>query len=170
MRKLPAILAIGIFFYIGIAFGKPYTGEPQAASLPQGPAYVAIPPSDPPAPPPATPDTPPPVPESPAPSPSPSSASQGPLTGSCAGDWHCFRECTIDHESRHAGVYTAVSGDGVYRGAYQYLASTWRAVATNAGHGEWAETPVDQVPPHIQDSVAEFHYSVAGNRPWGGRC
>lgn len=96
----------------------------------------------------------------------PSRSSQG----SCGGDWECFRECTIDHESRSAGEYGAVSPGGAYRGAFQYLASTWRSVSVNAGYGEWADTPVDQVPAWVQDAVAAFHYSQSGNQPWGGRC
>lgn len=103
---------------------------------------------------------PPPVRGSPPPSPG----------GSCAGDVDCFLACTRAHESDTAGGYQAVSPDGVYRGAYQYLASTWRVVAVNAGYPEWADTPVDQVPPAVQDAVAAFHYGIAGNTPWGGRC
>lgn len=90
--------------------------------------------------------------------------------GSCGDDWDCFRECTIDHESRSAGVYGAVSPDGVYRGAFQFLGSTWRSVSVNAGYGEWADTPVDQVPAEVQDAVARFLWEHSGNRPWGGRC
>lgn len=90
--------------------------------------------------------------------------------GGCGDDWDCFRECTIDHESRTAGMYGAVSPGGVYRGAYQFLGSTWRSVSVNAGLGEWADTPVDQVPPDVQDAVARFLWEHSGNSPWGGRC
>lgn len=93
-----------------------------------------------------------------------------PAGSSCGEDWDCFRECTIDHESRSSGIYTAVSPDGVYRGAFQFLGSTWRSVAVNAGYAEWADTPTDQVPPDVQDAVARFLWEHSGNRPWGGRC
>lgn len=171
IKHLAAYTSIAVFLFIGIAFGKPYATHPARTTSDLRAAWVVLPPSDPPAPiPPVMPDTPTPAPvpsRPPAMAPGPS---QGPYSGSCDGDWECFRQCTIDHESRFAGVYAAVSGDGVYRGAFQYLASTWKVVAVNAGHAEWADTPVNEVPPEIQDAVAEFHYSVAGNRPWGGRC
>lgn len=89
---------------------------------------------------------------------------------SCGDDWDCFRECTIDHESRTSGVYGAVSPDGVYRGAFQFIGSTWRSVAVNAGYGEWADTPVDLVPAEVQDAVARFLWEHSGTQPWGGRC
>lgn len=170
-RRAVAYLLILFFLFVGIAFGKPYTDKAAPAPPDRQAVWIAYPPSDPP---PTTtpqiPNPPGPVPEpNPAP-PSPPAASERPQTGSCDGDWDCFRECTIDHESRSAGMYTAVSGDGIYRGAFQYLASTWQVVATNAGYAEWAHTPVDQVPPEIQDAVAQFHYELSGNRPWGGRC
>lgn len=97
-------------------------------------------------------------------------ATARPASGECGTDWDCFRECTIDHESRSSGIYTAVSPDGVYRGAFQFLGSTWRSVAVNAGFAEWADTPTDQVPPEVQDAVARFLWEHSGNRPWGGRC
>lgn len=90
--------------------------------------------------------------------------------GGCGDDWDCFRECTIDHESRTSGGYGAVSPGGTYRGAFQFLASTWRSVAVNAGYGEWADVPVDQVPVAVQDAVARFLWEHSGTRPWGGRC
>lgn len=90
--------------------------------------------------------------------------------GACGDDWDCFRECTIDHESRTSGEYGAVSPGGTYRGAFQFLGSTWRSVSVNAGYGEWADTPVDQVPAHVQDAVARFLWEHSGTQPWGGRC
>lgn len=90
-------------------------------------------------------------------------------TGTCGGDWECFRECTIDHESRNAGVYGANTGNG-YFGAFQFLQSTWDAVAVNAGYGEWAGRPASEAPPEVQDAVARFLWEHSGTRPWGGRC
>ena len=40
-----------------------------------------------------------------------------------------FLKCTRAHESDTAGGYRAVSPGGVYRGAYQFLRSTWNNVA-----------------------------------------
>ena len=88
----------------------------------------------------------------------------------CGADWDCYRECSIDHESRTAGEYGAVSPGGTYRGAFQFLASTWRSVAVNAGLGEWADVPVDEVPAWVQDAVARFLWEHSGTSPWGGRC
>jgi len=93
-----------------------------------------------------------------------------PNLGSCNGNVECFLACTIQHESISAGIYTAVSPGGTYRGAYQFDTGTWRSNAIAAGYGEWANTPVDQVPGAVQDAVAAYLYSVRGNQPWGGRC
>lgn len=90
--------------------------------------------------------------------------------GACGDDWDCFRECTIDHESRSSGEYGAVSPGGTYRGAFQFLGSTWRSVSVNAGYGEWADVPTDQVPAWVQDAVAKFLWEHSGTQPWGGRC
>lgn len=103
-------------------------------------------------------------------SPTPSVGASAPSVGSCAGDVECFLACTIDHESRSAGVYTAVSPGGTYRGAYQFDASTWRGAVTRAGYPEYADTPADQVPGNVQDAAAAQLYSERGNQPWGGRC
>jgi hypothetical protein len=93
-----------------------------------------------------------------------------PNSGTCAGNVECFLACTIGHESASAGVYIAVSPGGTYRGAYQFDSGTWHSNAIAAGYGQWANTPVDQVPGNVQDAVAAYLYSIAGNRPWGGRC
>lgn len=91
-------------------------------------------------------------------------------TSSCGSDWDCFAACTRAHESDTAGGYSAVSPGGSYRGAYQFALATWRSVAVNAGFGEWADVPVDQVPAGVQDAVARFLWEHSGNQPWGGRC
>lgn len=91
-------------------------------------------------------------------------------SGRCGDDIQCFLECTRAHESDTSGGYGAVSPGGTYRGAYQFLQSTWDAAVAGAGHAEYAGIPPDQVPPEIQDAAAAHLYSVSGNRPWGGRC
>lgn len=91
--------------------------------------------------------------------------------GSCNGDFDgCFKECTIDHESRSSGVYGAVSPGGTYRGAYQFDQPTWNGAVERAGHGEYVGTPPNEAPPEVQDAAARQLYSERGNQPWGGRC
>jgi hypothetical protein len=70
-----------------------------------------------------------------------------PSRTSCHGDVACFLVCTRSHESDTSGGYAAVSSGGTYRGAYQF-----------------------EAPPEVQDAAAVHLYSIAGNRPWGGRC
>lgn len=99
-----------------------------------------------------------------------SGSTLAPSSGSCAGDVECFLACTIDHESRSAGVYTAVSPGGTYRGAYQFDQPTWNNAVANAGYPQYVGVPPNLAPPEVQDAAATWLYSVAGNRPWGGRC
>jgi hypothetical protein len=89
---------------------------------------------------------------------------------SCNGDVACFLECTRAHESDTSGGYGAVSSGGTYRGAYQFQQSTWDAAVAGAGWAEFSGIPADQAPAEIQDAAAVHLYSVAGTRPWGGRC
>ena len=96
--------------------------------------------------------------------------SSAPSRGSCGGDVDCFLECTRAHESDTSGGYGAVSPGGAYRGAYQFVQSTWDAAVAGAGYGEYSGVPADQVPSEVQDAAAAHLYSVSGNSPWGGRC
>lgn len=98
------------------------------------------------------------------------SSAASPNYGSCNGDVACFLECTRAHESDSSGGYGAVGSGGAYRGAYQFTQSTWDAAVAGAGHDQFAGVPADQAPPEVQDAAAAHLYSVAGNRPWGGRC
>lgn len=93
-----------------------------------------------------------------------------PGPGACSGDVDCFLSCTRAHESDSAGGYGAVSPGGTYRGAYQFDAGTWRGAVSRAGHDEYADVPVDQVPPDVQDAAAIQLYGERGTAPWGGRC
>lgn len=90
-------------------------------------------------------------------------------SGSCNGDFACFGPCTIAHESLNSGTYATNTGNG-YSGAYQFDQQTWNNAVTNAGYPEYAGQPAYQAPPSVQDAAAAWLYSVAGNRPWGGRC
>jgi hypothetical protein len=93
-----------------------------------------------------------------------------PRTGHCGADVACFLACTRAIESDSSGGYAAVSPDGQYHGAYQFLQATWDAAVAGAGFGEYIGVPAERVPPAVQDAAAAFLYSVRGNAPWGGRC
>jgi peptidoglycan hydrolase-like protein with peptidoglycan-binding domain len=59
------------------------------------------------------------------------------------------------------GDPTAVSGDGIYRGKYQFDRSTWKAMG---GSGDPAAAPES-----VQDQLAVKLYRQRGTAPWG-RC
>ncbi len=79
--------------------------------------------------------------------------------GSCAGDFACFKACTLPIES--GGNYATNTGNGYY-GAWQFDLGTW---ASNGGTGN----PADASPAQ-QDAVAQSLYQARSNQPWGGRC
>ena len=81
-----------------------------------------------------------------------------------------FLVCTRAHESDSAGGYRAVSPDGVYRGAYQFLRSTWNNVARAAGRTDLVGVDPAAASPADQDQLALFLFQHAGPAPWGGRC
>jgi hypothetical protein len=81
-----------------------------------------------------------------------------------------FLVCTRAHESDSAGGYHAVSPDGRYRGAYQFLQSTWNNIAAAAGRPDLIGVDPAQAAPHDQDELALFLYHQQGAAPWGGRC
>jgi hypothetical protein len=81
-----------------------------------------------------------------------------------------FLRCTRAHESDSAGGYRAVSPDGVYRGAYQFLRSTWSNVARAAGRDDLVGIDPAAASPADQDQLALFLFRSAGPAPWGGRC
>ncbi len=81
-----------------------------------------------------------------------------------------FLACTRAHESDSAGGYRAVSPDGIYRGAYQFLRSTWNNVARAAGRPDLVGVDPAAAAPADQDQLALFLFHHAGPAPWGGRC
>ena len=81
-----------------------------------------------------------------------------------------FLRCTRAHESDSAGGYRAISPDGVYRGAYQFLRSTWNNVARAAGRADLVGVDPAAAAPADQDQLALFLFRHAGSAPWGGRC
>jgi hypothetical protein len=78
--------------------------------------------------------------------------------------------CIRAHESDTAGGYAAVSDDGTYRGAYQFLPSTWNATAAEAGRPDLVGVDPASASPADQDAIASHLYARAGSQPWGGRC
>jgi hypothetical protein len=86
-----------------------------------------------------------------------------------SGDvWLRFRECTFAYES--GGDYSIVSPDGLYHGAWQFLPSTWNAVAGGMGRSDLVGVLPSQAAPADQDAVAHALWLQRGNQPWGGRC
>jgi hypothetical protein len=81
-----------------------------------------------------------------------------------------FLRCTRAHESDTAGGYQAVSPDGVYRGAYQFLQSTWNNVARAAGRPDLVGVDPAAASPSDQDQLALYLFQHGGPGPWGGRC
>jgi len=81
-----------------------------------------------------------------------------------------FLKCTRAHESDSAGGYHAMSSDGLYRGAYQFLRSTWNNVARAAGRPDLVGVDPAVASPADQDQLALFLFQHAGPGPWGGRC
>lgn len=68
-------------------------------------------------------------------------------------------------ECESGGDYTINTGNG-YQGAYQYDRGTWATASSMAGYGEWATTPVSQVPAHIQDAVTANYISAGYRGAW----
>lgn len=56
--------------------------------------------------------------------------------------------------------YTARSQTSSASGAYQFIDSTWKAAATAAGFGDYANLPAAAAPPWVQDAVAA--HSIGG--------
>jgi len=81
-----------------------------------------------------------------------------------------FLRCTRAHESDSAGGYRAVSPGGVYRGAYQFLRSTWNNEARAAGRPDLVGVDPAAASPADQDQIALFLFHQQGAAPWGGRC
>jgi hypothetical protein len=81
---------------------------------------------------------------------------------------HPFLVCTRRIES--GGNYRIVSPGGTYRGAYQFLPSTWNSVARSAGRPDLVGVDPATAVPHDQDFLALWLYRHAGAGPWGGRC
>jgi hypothetical protein len=79
-----------------------------------------------------------------------------------------FLVCTRARESN--GDYQAVSPDGVYYGAYQFLPSTWDVTANHAGRGDLVGVLPSRASENDQDEMAWALYQWQGKAPWGGLC
>jgi len=86
----------------------------------------------------------------------------------CAGDFACFKECTLDIESD--GNYGAISPGGTYRGAWQFDQSTWDSNSGASGRSDLVGLDPATAAPADQDAIAHDLYQRRGNQPWGGRC
>jgi hypothetical protein len=91
-------------------------------------------------------------------------------TGTGGGGGGDSLACIRAHESDTAGGYGAVSSGGTYRGAYQFLPSTWDSTASGAGRGDLVGVDPASASPADQDAIASYLYSQAGAQPWGGGC
>jgi peptidoglycan hydrolase CwlO-like protein len=81
---------------------------------------------------------------------------------------HPFLVCTRSRESN--GIYTVVSGDGRYYGAYQFARETWDVTAIHAGRSDLVGVLPNTASEYDQDQLAWSLYLWQGNTPWGGRC
>jgi hypothetical protein len=86
--------------------------------------------------------------------------------GGAGGALACIRA----RESDTSGGYQAVSAGGTYRGAYQFLPSTWNSTAASAGRGDLVGVDPASASPGDQDAMAAHLYSQSGSQPWGGTC
>ena len=78
--------------------------------------------------------------------------------------------CIRARESDSAGGYSAVSPGGTYRGAYQFLPSTWNSTAASAGRPDLVGVDPASASRADQDAMAAHLYAQAGSQPWGGTC
>ena len=81
---------------------------------------------------------------------------------------NAFLACVRQRES--GGNYSISSGDGLYRGAYQFHQNTWNNTAGHAGRGDLVGRDPASVAPADQDAMAAALYSWQGSAPWGGAC
>ena len=96
----------------------------------------------------------------PPPPPAPVATSGTPSNG--------FLACVRQRES--GGNYSISSGDGLYRGAYQFHQQTWNSTAAHAGRSDLVGRDPASVAPGDQDAMAAHLYGWQGSAPWGGAC
>lgn len=96
----------------------------------------------------------------------PTTAPQVMISASEPRSTSSFLSCVRTHESN--GHYDAISPDGVYRGAYQFLRSTWDSTAAHAGRNDLIGIDPASASPTDQDALAEALYQWQGASPWNG--
>ncbi|MFP4514154.1 MAG: transglycosylase family protein [Acidimicrobiales bacterium] len=80
--------------------------------------------------------------------------------GPTAEQWHALRMCESSNN------YQAVSGNGLYFGAYQFYPGTWDSTASHAGRSDLVGVRPDHAAPADQDAMAQALYQRRGSRPW----
>jgi hypothetical protein len=80
-----------------------------------------------------------------------------------------YLTCVVQAES--GGNYQAVSPNGLYRGAFQFLQSTWNMAALAANRPDLVGVPPNEASKADQDTLAIVLFTLDGERPWlGDRC
>lgn len=70
----------------------------------------------------------------------------------------------------HDAGYQAIGGGGTFRGAFQFMRSTWDSTAAMAGRPDLIGVDPAEASVGDQDTLAWALYQASGNGPWGGRC
>lgn len=104
----------------------------------------------------------------PTPSPAPPSAPPPPSSGEHPNRNDPFISCIRQRES--GGNYGVVNPAGPWRGAYQFLQSTWNTTAQHAGRPELVGVLANLASAYDQDDMAWSLYQWQGKGPWGGSC
>jgi hypothetical protein len=77
-----------------------------------------------------------------------------------------FLTCVRRVES--GGNYQAISPNGLYRGAYQFLQATWDSTARHIGAFDLVGMDPRSGSPTLQDDMAWALYQWQGKQPWAG--
>jgi len=101
-------------------------------------------------------------------SPPPTAAPPPPSPGAHPNHDDPFISCVRARES--GGNYGVVNPAGPWRGAYQFLQSTWNTTAQHAGRSELVGVLANLASVHDQDDMAWSLYQWQGTGPWGGGC
>ena len=93
-----------------------------------------------------------------APDPGPVAVSSG--EAPTPSDWALLRNC------ESSGNYAIVSSNGLYHGAYQFLATTWDSIAVQVGRPDLVGVLPSQAAPSDQDLLAQTLFDLQGASPW----
>ena len=77
-----------------------------------------------------------------------------------------FALCVANHESMHAGLWTAQNPYSSASGAFQFIDGSWRAYSKSAGLGGYARAK--HAPPVVQARVFAHVVTEYGAYPWKG--